>query len=68
MNFYQEELERFFAKVDTSGGAGDCQPWDGATTPKGYGMFYPARFLALSSLVGGRASLFAGTSHSPSHS
>lgn len=40
MNFYQEELERFFAKVDTSGGAGDCQPWDGATTPKGYGMFY----------------------------
>lgn len=40
MNFYQEELERFFAKVDTSGGAGDCQPWDGATTPKGYGMFW----------------------------
>ena len=31
--------ERFFAKVDRSGGDDACWPWLGGTTKRGYGMF-----------------------------
>ncbi len=31
--------DRFWSKVDTSGGFWSCWPWHGATTSKGYGRF-----------------------------
>lgn len=37
--FTPEQIEKFWSRVDTSGGPEACWPWTGATHPHGYGMF-----------------------------
>lgn len=36
----RQPIDRFIAKVDQSGGAGACWPWQGTCNPWGYGRFY----------------------------
>jgi hypothetical protein len=39
-DFTPEQVERFWAKVDTSGGPDACWPWMGARSRHGYGAFW----------------------------
>lgn len=38
----QKVIDRFWAKVDQSGGPDACWPWTASGVPRGYGLFYPA--------------------------
>lgn len=40
---YSSDAERFWAKVDTSGGPEACWPWKGAKDKFGYGNFHTTR-------------------------
>ena len=39
MELTERDIERFWAKVDRSGGPDACWPWMGALDPSGYGAF-----------------------------
>jgi hypothetical protein len=46
-----EQVTRFWAEVDKSGGPDACWPWLGAHNQRGYGMFYSGKRMQLTNRI-----------------